>query len=289
MKKSIRRIAAIALIALLTFGGSLSAFAEGPENPGGNVKEIPGYTLLEEIKTPEVSVFKFEIKDYSPDNDYAIIVKGGPASAEPILLDHDDVEITDGKAYYTVDNSGLPLVGKGNPPNISNIRIFVKDEVEEESSEEESTEVESSEEESSEEESSEEESTEVESSEEESSEEESSEEESSEEESTEEESTEVESTEVPTTQPPTETPTEPTTEAPTEVVTEEETPLGAATFGFNFDEILEPVPEEEEELVLDEIVPLGDALPQTGQLPPELYYGLGSVISLAGLAVRRRK
>ena len=51
------------------------------------------------------------------------------------------------------------------------------------------------------------------------------------------------------------------------------------------------IPEEEveEELVLDEEVPLADALPQTGQLPMELYYGIGSVISLMGFAIRKKK
>ncbi len=94
-------------------------------------------------------------------------------------------------------------------------------------------------------------------------------------------------TEAPT-QPTTEAPTQPTTEATTETVTEEQIPLGAAI--VNFDEILpEVIPTADEELVLDEQVPLADALPQTGQLPMELYYGLGSIISLAGFAIRKKK
>ncbi len=54
---------------------------------------------------------------------------------------------------------------------------------------------------------------------------------------------------------------------------EEETPLGAPV-----------VPEEE--IVLTEPIPLAP-LPQTGQLPAELFYGLGSVISMIGIAFRK--
>jgi len=54
---------------------------------------------------------------------------------------------------------------------------------------------------------------------------------------------------------------------------EEETPLGAPV-----------VPEEE--IVLTEPIPLAP-LPQTGQLPVELFYGLGSVISMIGIAFRK--
>jgi len=57
-------------------------------------------------------------------------------------------------------------------------------------------------------------------------------------------------------------------------IEEEEVPLG--------------VPEiPDEELVLEEEIPLGDALPQTGQLPAELFYGFGSLISLIGVAFRK--
>ncbi|MDW7660855.1 MAG: InlB B-repeat-containing protein [Bacillota bacterium] len=54
---------------------------------------------------------------------------------------------------------------------------------------------------------------------------------------------------------------------------EEETPLGPPV-----------VPEEE--IVLTEPVPLAP-LPQTGQLPAELFYGLGTVISMIGIAFRK--
>jgi|GEM_PF-1244969 len=83
--------------------------------------------------------------------------------------------------------------------------------------------------------------------------------------------------------------TAPTTEA---VIPEEETPLGAAMIGFNFDEILEPVPvveETPEELLPVEETPLGDALPQTGQLPADLFYGIGGLVSAMGVYLKRRK
>jgi hypothetical protein len=54
---------------------------------------------------------------------------------------------------------------------------------------------------------------------------------------------------------------------------EEETPLGPPV-----------VPEEE--IVLTEPIPLAP-LPQTGQLPAELFYGFGSIISMIGVAFRK--
>ena len=79
-------------------------------------------------------------------------------------------------------------------------------------------------------------------------------------------------TEPPTTQPPT---TEPTTEETSEVVVEtEETPLGEAAT---------------EEVIDEDVVPLGDALPQTGQLPADLFYGIGGVVTALGVYLRRRK
>ncbi|HAS73270.1 MAG TPA: hypothetical protein DCS67_03910 [Clostridiales bacterium UBA8960] len=79
------------------------------------------------------------------------------------------------------------------------------------------------------------------------------------------------------------------------MITEEEPPLGPP---IDLDQIFEPQmidldiiyddPEFEEEIVLEEDVPLGSALPQTGQLPAEVYYGVGSVISLFGLTLKRR-
>jgi len=46
--------------------------------------------------------------------------------------------------------------------------------------------------------------------------------------------------------------------------------------------------EPEEEIVVEEEVPLGDALPQTGQVAPELFYGVGSILSLVGIGLRKR-
>ncbi len=67
-----------------------------------------------------------------------------------------------------------------------------------------------------------------------------------------------------------------------EIVTTEEVPLGEAT--------TEPTtePTTEEEVIVDEGTPLGEALPQTGQLPPELYYGIGSIITAAGVFLKRK-
>lgn len=69
----------------------------------------------------------------------------------------------------------------------------------------------------------------------------------------------------------------------TETITEPEVPLGEAT--------IEPTTEAPtEEVVLpDEGTPLGDALPQTGQLPSELFYGFGSLITAAGVYLKKRK
>ena len=91
-----------------------------------------------------------------------------------------------------------------------------------------------------------------------------------------------------TTETTTESTTETTTEATTEVTTEETTEIITT----------EPVPldldiifdePETEELIVEEEVPLGDALPQTGQLPAALFYGLGSLLSAVGVYVRKRK
>lgn len=79
-------------------------------------------------------------------------------------------------------------------------------------------------------------------------------------------------TEPPTTQPPT---TEPTTEETSEVVLEtEETPLGEAVT---------------EEVIDEDVVPLGDALPQTGQLPADLFYGIGGVVTALGVYLRKKR
>lgn len=77
------------------------------------------------------------------------------------------------------------------------------------------------------------------------------------------------------------TTTAPTTEPVTEAVTEEETPLAPAT--------TEPTTEAPVEVIAVEEVPLADALPQTGQLPSELFYAVGSAISGLGLFLKRRK
>ncbi|MBS3995307.1 MAG: LPXTG cell wall anchor domain-containing protein, partial [Alkaliphilus sp.] len=42
-----------------------------------------------------------------------------------------------------------------------------------------------------------------------------------------------------------------------------------------------------EELIMDEPIPLGSALPQTGEIDPRAYYGLGSIISMVGLAMKK--
>ena len=81
-----------------------------------------------------------------------------------------------------------------------------------------------------------------------------------------------------------------TTEAPTEAITEEVVPLGVATI-LDFDELYvgeEPVVEVPV-IVEEEETPLADALPQTGQLPVELFYGLGGLVSTLGIYIRRRK
>lgn len=72
----------------------------------------------------------------------------------------------------------------------------------------------------------------------------------------------------------------------------DETPLGPAT-PEPVDSSLppdEPLEEPIDEIILlQEEVPLGDGLPQTGQLPSLLFYGLGSVISLMGVSLKKFK
>ena len=63
-----------------------------------------------------------------------------------------------------------------------------------------------------------------------------------------------------------------TTES-TEEITTESVPLGSS----------------EEELELVEEIPLGPALPQTGQVSADLFYGIGGLISAIGVYIRRRK
>ena len=77
----------------------------------------------------------------------------------------------------------------------------------------------------------------------------------------------------------------------TEIIIEEEepTPLGPA-IDLSTEEEEEPVLDEpaEEIILLDEELPLGDALPLTGHLPTELFFGLGSIITAAGVYLKRK-
>lgn len=82
-----------------------------------------------------------------------------------------------------------------------------------------------------------------------------------------------------------------TTAATTEEVTEEETPLAPAGTPIDLDSIYKDMPVVEEEVVEElpvEEVPLADALPQTGQLPVEGFYGIGGLISAVGIFIRKR-
>lgn len=82
-----------------------------------------------------------------------------------------------------------------------------------------------------------------------------------------------------------------TTAATTEEVTEEETPLAPAGTPIDLDSIYDDMPVVEEEVVEElpvEEVPLADALPQTGQLPVEGFYGIGGLISAVGIFIRKR-
>ncbi len=86
---------------------------------------------------------------------------------------------------------------------------------------------------------------------------------------------------------------------------DEDEPNGPTTFiDLTTDEveIEEPVPQApalpkrpkvinppDEEIVLDEPIPEAPAaLPQTGELPPSLFYGLGSLLSLMGVTLKRK-
>lgn len=72
---------------------------------------------------------------------------------------------------------------------------------------------------------------------------------------------------------------------PTEVIEEEEVAQGEATTEAAVEETTEA---EVVDIVLDE-TPLADALPQTGQLPAELFYGAGSLITVIGVYLKKRK
>ncbi|GAB6107437.1 MucBP domain-containing protein [Fusibacter bizertensis] len=75
-------------------------------------------------------------------------------------------------------------------------------------------------------------------------------------------------------------------------VAEEETPLGEAITPINFDSIYDNMETTEaasdEAVILDEETPLADALPQTGQASPELFYGIGSIVSALGIYLKRK-
>ena len=76
-------------------------------------------------------------------------------------------------------------------------------------------------------------------------------------------------------------------------VNEEETPLGEAITPFNFDSLYDHMETTEaasdEAVILDEATPLADALPQTGQASPELFYGIGGIVSAIGIYLKKRK
>lgn len=83
-----------------------------------------------------------------------------------------------------------------------------------------------------------------------------------------------------------------TTEA-TEELEEEEVALAGVPYDLDsiyaaVDEI--DVVEEavEEEVILDEEVALADALPKTGHLPVELFFGIGGLISAAGIYLKKK-
>ena len=83
---------------------------------------------------------------------------------------------------------------------------------------------------------------------------------------------------------------EPTPAPTTEQITDEPPALSAPREFFNVDQFLgEPVFEEVVEIEIDEPTPLGSALPQTGQLPAELFYGIGGLITAAGAFMKRKK
>jgi len=82
-----------------------------------------------------------------------------------------------------------------------------------------------------------------------------------------------------------------TTEAPTELITDEEVAEGDAGI-FDFDSFsdgsLEETTAAEEVEIETEATPLADALPQTGQLPVELFYGIGGLITAAGVFLKKK-
>ena len=78
----------------------------------------------------------------------------------------------------------------------------------------------------------------------------------------------------------------------TEVIEEEDVALGAPPLDLDSiygDEEPASEPMEEEEILLDEETPLGDALPQTGQASPELFIGIGGLITAAGIGLKKKR
>lgn len=82
-----------------------------------------------------------------------------------------------------------------------------------------------------------------------------------------------------------------TVPAPTETVTEEEVPLAPVSAPLDLDSIYDQTPPPPtapaEDIDLEE-VPLADALPQTGQIPAEGFYGIGGLISAIGIYLKKR-
>ena len=83
-----------------------------------------------------------------------------------------------------------------------------------------------------------------------------------------------------TTEVTTEVTTEETTEVTTEVTTE-------STEDITEETIPEAAPTEELVELFEEDTPLASSLPQTGQFPAELYYGIGGLISAAGVFMKK--
>jgi len=86
----------------------------------------------------------------------------------------------------------------------------------------------------------------------------------------------------------------PTTEASIETLLPEEVALGEAKI-VDFDSFQANLAQETTEVVGEvveittEAIPLADALPKTGQLPVEIFYGIGGLISAAGVFLKRKK
>lgn len=79
----------------------------------------------------------------------------------------------------------------------------------------------------------------------------------------------------------------------TETIEEENVALAAPPLDLDLIYALstpfEPTTEGDEVVVIDEEVPLAEALPKTGQASPELFYGIGGLITAAGVFLKKRK